>query len=183
MDTYEAIKERRSIRKYKDKKVPEDVLKKCVNAARLSPSGANKQPLKFITINKRLKKVFDHTNWAGYLDWSPSAEEMPQAYIAIAKKEDSGLDMDAGIAAQSICLTAFDEGLGSCMLGAIDKEGLEELLPVPDNHEIELMVALGYPDEDPSVVESEGSIEYYQEDGELQVPKRPLEEVLIAWDD
>ncbi len=181
MDAYKAIKERRSIRRYVDKEVPEEVLKKCVNAGRLSPSGANLQPLKFIKINKKLEEVFEHTNWAGHLDWDPSKEEMPMAYIAILKKEDLGLDMDAGIAAQSICITALNQGLGSCILGAIDRDGLNKLLPVPDDYEIKLMVALGYPKEEPSIVESEGGLEYFLEEGELQVPKRPLNEVMIEW--
>ncbi|MEF8835869.1 MAG: nitroreductase family protein [Candidatus Thermoplasmatota archaeon] len=179
MDVYEAIKKRRSIRRYKDKEVPKSVLKKCINAGRLSASGANLQPLKFITVTKKLEIVFEHTNWAGYLDWNPSKEEMPRAYVAITKKKDTGLETDAGIAANNICLTALNEGLGSCMLGALDKEGLDEILPIPDNHELKLMVALGYPAEDPQVVESKKTVEYYHEDGELRVPKRPLDEVWI----
>jgi len=179
MDVYKAIKERRSIRRYKEKEVPRGVLKKCVNAGRLSPSGANIQPLKFITITEKLKEIFEHTNWAGYLDWTPSKEEMPRAYVAITKEIDNGLETDAGIAAHSICLTALNEGLGSCILGALDRDALEEILPVPDGHELKLMVALGYPAEDPEVVESEGSIEYYQKNDELHVPKRPLDEVWL----
>ena len=58
MDTYEAIKERRSIRKFKDKPVDSKILKKCVNAARLSPTAANIQPLKFITITKKSEEIF-----------------------------------------------------------------------------------------------------------------------------
>ncbi|MFW6063996.1 MAG: nitroreductase family protein [Candidatus Natronoplasma sp.] len=179
MDVYEAIKKRRSIRRYEDKEVPKSVLKKCVNAARLSPSGANIQPLKFITVTDRLDAVFEHTNWAGYLDWSPPKKEMPRAYVAITKETDRGLETDAGIAAHSICLTALNEGIGSCILGALDKEKLEEILPIPDDHELKLMVALGYPAEDPEVVESEETVEYYHDGGELNVPKRPLNEVWI----
>ncbi|MBS3781182.1 MAG: nitroreductase family protein [Candidatus Thermoplasmatota archaeon] len=179
MDVYEAIKNRRSIRRYKDEEVPKSVLKKCVNAARLSPSGANKQPLKFITVTEKLETVFEHTNWAGYLDWDPTEEEMPRAYIAIIKKIDTGLKTDAGIAANNICLTALNEGIGSCILGAIDKEELEEILPVPNNYELELMVALGYPAEDPQVIESEEKVEYYHKNGQLHVPKRPLDKVWI----
>ncbi|MFP4001703.1 MAG: nitroreductase family protein [Thermoplasmata archaeon] len=181
MDTYEAIKKRRSIRRFEDREVPKDVLKKCVNAGRLSPTGANKQPLKFIIITKNLDEVFKHTNWAGYLEWSPSEEEMPRAYIATLKKVDHGLEMDSGIAAQSICLTAVNEGLGSCILGALEREGLEKLLPVPENYEIKLMVALGYPAEDPSIVETDSSVKYYLEGSQLQVPKRALKKVMIEW--
>lgn len=179
MDVYEAIKNRRSIRKYKEKEVQNSVLKKCVNAGRLSPSGANIQPLKFITITDNLEKVFQHTNWAGYLDWNPSKEEMPKAYVAITKKIDKGLETDAGIAAHSICLTALNEGLGSCILGALDREALKQILPIPDDYELKLMVALGYPAEDPQLVESEENVKYYHDNDQLYVPKKPLDEVWI----
>ncbi len=179
MDTYKTIKERRSIRRYKDKEVPQDILKKCVDAARLSPTGANLQPLKYITVTKDLEKVFDCTNWAGYIDWEPSSKEMPRAYIAMIKEEDVGFEPDVGIAAQSICLTATNEGLGSCILGAIDKDELESILQVPEDHELKLMVALGYPDERPELVEDRESVEYYLQDDVLKVPKKPLDSVWI----
>ncbi|MEF8873560.1 MAG: nitroreductase family protein [Candidatus Thermoplasmatota archaeon] len=179
MDVYRAIKERRSIRRYKDEDVPLDVLEKCLNAARLSPTGANLQPLKYMTVTQNLEKIFGCTNWAGYLDWNPSKEEMPRAYIAILKEEDTGQDLDVGIAAQSICVTAKSEGLGTCILGALDVERLEEMLQVPEDYELKLMVALGYPDERPEVVEDSEKVEYYLEEDELKVPKKPLEEVWI----
>ncbi|MFO7792008.1 MAG: nitroreductase family protein [Candidatus Saliniplasma sp.] len=181
MDMYNAVKGRRSIRKYEDKTVPNKILKKCVNAGRLSPSAANKQPLKFITITKRLKEIFSCTNWAGYLEWEPEESEMPRAYIAIIKKKDHGWDIDAGIAAQSICLTAYSEGLGSCILGSIDREKLSKILPVPEEHEIKYLVGLGYPSEKAEVVECKRDVEYYHEDGVLKVPKRPIEDIWIKW--
>jgi len=181
MDTYLTIKERRSIRKFKDKSIPSTVLEKCVNAGRLSPSAANKQPLKFITITKKLEEVFSCTKWAGYLDWEPDETEMPRAYIGILKKEDYGWDIDAGIAAQSICLTAWNEGVGSCILGSIDREKLQELLPIPSDHKIVYLVALGYPDEEPEVVQSDEKVEYYHEGGVLKVPKRPIEGIWIEY--
>jgi len=63
--TYEKIRKRRTIRKYLHKTVPEEVLLKCVDAARLSPSGANMQPLSYIIVNnqKLLKKVFSTLSW------------------------------------------------------------------------------------------------------------------------
>ncbi len=181
MDAYETIKKRRSIRRFKDEEVPKEVLKKCVNAARLSPTAANLQPLKFITVQEDLEEVFEHTSWAGYLDWEPTEEEMPRAYVAIVKKEDSGWETDVGTAAQSICLVAEDEGLGSCMLGALDRKGLEEILPIPKGYELKLMIGLGHPDEEAEVVEDEDSVEYYYEGETLKVPKKPLESVWIEF--
>lgn len=179
MDTYETLKERRSIRRYKDKEVPKAVLKKCINAARLSPSAANLQPLRFITIRRDLSDIFECTAWAGYLDWEPTEEEMPRAYIAILKEKETGWEMDAGIAAQSICLTVKNEGLGSCILGAIDKEGLKDILSIPEGFELKLLVGMGYPDEKSEVIEDSEDLEYHYEDDVLKVPKKPLDEVWI----
>jgi nitroreductase len=185
--TYEKIRQRRTIRKYLHKTVPEQVLLKCVDAARLSPSGANMQPLSYIIVNdqKLLKKVFSTLSWAGYLpDYQPSEEEMPRAYIIILlNKEISRTpNHDAGIAAMSISMVAYDEGLGSCILGAVDREKLREILNVPEDLAIALVVALGYSAENP-VVETvnDGDIKYWlDENGVLHVPKRDLKNI-VRW--
>ena len=182
---YEKIISRRTIRKYKPKPVSKEILIKCVDAARLSPSGANLQPLKYIIVNDEqlLKDVFSATRWAGYLpEYGPSEDEMPRAYIAILldKTIRQTPGHDVGIAAMSISMVAYDEGLGSCILGAIDRTRLREILKVPEHLDISLLVALGYPAESPVIDEArEGDIKYWlDEEGVLHVPKRPLEEVL-----
>ncbi|MFW6176272.1 MAG: nitroreductase family protein [Thermoplasmatota archaeon] len=181
MDSYTAIKKRRSIRKFKDESVDREILKKCVNAGRLSPTAANLQPLKFLTITKKLNRVFSATSWGGYLDWDPKEKNMPRAYIAILKDREKGWEIDVGLAAQSVCLTAVNEGLGTCILGAIDKEKLSSLLPIPDGFELKLLIALGYPDENSEVVEDSDNVEYYYEGNTLKVPKKPIEDIWIEW--
>lgn len=151
---YEKIVERRTVRKYTKGSVPKDVLEKCVDAARLSPSGMNRQPLKYIIVNdeKLLAKVFSTTSWAGYLpDYEPSEEEMPRAYIIVLldKEMRKSCGHDAGIAVMSISMVAYEEGLGSCILGTIERAKLRSALKIPDNLEIVLAVALGYPAENP----------------------------------
>ncbi|MFO7991443.1 MAG: nitroreductase [Thermoplasmata archaeon] len=179
MDTYRAIVSRRSIRRFKQKPVSAEVIKKCVNAGRLAPTGANRQPLKFMSITERLKEIFDCTRWAGYLDWSPSKDEMPRAYIAILKNEERGSKIDVGIAAENICLAAHNEGIGSCMLGSIDRGKLRKILPVPSDYDIELLIALGYPDQKAEIYDSADDIEYHMDDDVLKVPKKPLEDIWI----
>jgi nitroreductase len=185
--TYEKIRSRRSIRKYLQKAVPEEVLLKCVDAARLSPSGANMQPLSYIIVNdqKLLKKVFSTLSWAGYLpDYQPSEEEMPRAYIVILldKKTSRTPDHDAGIAAMSISMVAYDEGLGSCILGAIDRKKLREILEVPEGLAVALVVAFGYPAENPMMeTVKDGDIKYWlDENAVLHVPKRDLKDI-VRW--
>ena len=184
---YEKIARRRTIRKCLQKDVPIKVLTKCVDAARLSPSGANRQPLKYIIVEDKdlLREVFGTLSWAGYLpDYKPGEEEMPRAYVVIlldkAIRKDSG--HDAGIAAMSISMVAYDEGLGSCILGAVNRAKLRKVLNVPDHLDIVLVVALGYPAEDPVVDKIEnGNIKYWlDEDGVLHVPKRKLEDI-VRW--
>jgi nitroreductase len=185
--TYEKIRKRRTIRKYLPKAVPEEVLLKCVDAARVSPSGANMQPLIYIIVNdqKLLKMVFSTLSWARYLpDYQPREEEMPRAYIVILldKKISRTPNHDAGIAAMSISLVAYDEGLGSCILGAVDREKLREILEVPECLAVALVVALGYSAENP-VVETvnDGDIKYWlDENGVLHVPKRDLKDI-VRW--
>jgi len=183
---YEKIASRRTIRKYVQKEVPREVLLKCVDAARLSPSVANRQPLKYIVVDDHglMKEVFSTLKWAGYLSGYQLGEnEMPGAYIVIVldKSISESVSHDAGIAAMSISMVAYEAGLGSCILGAVNREKLKGILKVPDGFDIVLVVALGYPSESPVVDKvKDGDIKYWLDENRvLHVPKRSLEEILI----
>ena len=77
-------------------------------------------------------------------------------------------------------MTGLEEGIGSCCLGAIDREKIREILHVGQNSEIESVVALGYPNEEPVMETMKDSVEYWKDEtGRLHVPKRSLEEVLV----
>jgi nitroreductase len=188
MDVYEAILKRRTIRKFKQDLIPTDVLEKLVNAARLAPSGANLQPIKYVIINdpELLPSVFSMTRWAAYIapKGTPQAGEEPTAYIAVLADREiraTGYDSDAGAAIENLILTAVSEGIGSCWLGSIDREGLRELLQIPENYHIHSLIALGYPAESPVAEDAIDSIKYYRdENGTLHVPKRTLAEVMFV---
>jgi nitroreductase len=154
----------------------------------MSPSAANKQPLKFVLSNQREKNslIFSCTAWAGYLkDWKGPAEcERPSAYILILcdTSISESAEIDCGIAAQSIMLGAVEMGLGGCMLGALLRENLAKLLKIPPKYRILLAIALGTPDEKVVVEDSErgGDIKYWREAGGTHhVPKRKLEELIL----
>jgi nitroreductase len=182
---YEKIISRRTTRKFEQKQVPKEVLERCVDAARLSPCGSNRQPLKYVIVDdeEQLKKVFKATRWAGSLpEYSPADNEAPSAYVAILldKNIRERPGHDAGIAAMSISMVAFDDGVASCMLGGIDRAVLRKVLEVPEHLDILMLVALGYAAEKQVVDEAEGgNITYWlDENGVIHVPKRPLPEIL-----
>ena len=103
--------------------ISEAQLRSWVDLVRLSASGANIQPLKFMLSNQpeRNTAIFDCLGWAGYLkEWKgPESGERPAAYIILLGDTEIGkkFDTDMGIAAQSILLGAVEAGYGGCMLG------------------------------------------------------------------
>jgi nitroreductase len=182
MDVYEAIVKRRSIRRFKMNKVSMDCLTKCVNAARLAPSAANLQPLHYVIItdNNLVTQIFSFIKWARYLEWSPTVDEGPPAYILVlCDKRITGEETyDVGLAVENIVLTALSEGLGTCILAAFDHKKIRSLLNVPLEYDIELLIAVGYPNEQSLVAEMTTSIRYYQRGRTVYVPKKKLEEIV-----
>lgn len=182
------LKNRSYRRFHQDVPVSLQTLRALVDLARLSASGANQQPLKYILscdaeINTR---IFPHTRWAGYLkDWPGPAEgERPAAYILILGDMEitKSFGCDHGIAAQSIMLGATEQGLGGCILGALDKDGLRQALDIPKQYEILLALALGRPKETVVIEETgpDGDIKYWRDGkGVHHVPKRPLAELIL----
>lgn len=184
---YEKIVKRRTIRKFTQEPVSKETIKRCLDAARLSPSGMNRQPLKYVIVNdeKLLEEVFSTTRWAGYLpSYEPSKEEMPRAYIMVLldKSIKKNVGHDAGIAVMSISMVAYEEGVGSCILGAIDRPKLRSILSIPEDLDIVLAVALGHPAEKPVTDRvKNGDIKYWlDETGNIHVPKRELKDV-CSW--
>jgi nitroreductase len=183
------IRGNRSYRRfYQNEAVSLDTLKWLANLARLSASGANLQPLKYILSNEPAKNaaIFSCLAWAGYLkDWPGPAEgERPAAYIVILGDKEITLNFgcDHGIAAQSILLGAREKGLGGCMIGSIQRDRLGELLKIAEKLEILLVIALGRPKEQVVLEETPpgGSIKYWRDAGEVHhVPKRRLEDIIL----
>ena len=185
MDTYEALKTRRSIRRFKQEKIDKKLLMDCLNAGRLAPTGMNCQPLEYILITENLDKIYPHTSWAGYLrpkGWKQKEDERPTAYIAILVDTENNeyAKHDVGLAAANIVNTAHAKGIGNCILGAIkDKGELLEFLRIPAKYELSLLIAFGYPAHKSIVEEYEGDVKYREdEDGNFHVPKKSLESIV-----
>lgn len=183
------VRKNRSYRRFhQDVAVDLETLRALVNLARLSASANNLQPLKYILScqPETNARIFPHTRWAGYLkDWPGPAEgERPAAYIVILGDTEirQSFGCDHGIAAQSIMLGATERGLGGCMIGSVDHDGLRQVLDIPDRYEILLILALGKPKETVVLEEvgPDGDIRYYRNaDGVHHVPKRSLDELIL----
>ena len=186
MGVYKAAMERRTIRRFQDKPVPYNILEKCVDAARLSPTARNKQPLEFIAVKEpnqveKMRETIFLGGTVGKKGNTPGEE--PKAYIVIIadreKSDEEYVKMDTGIAAQSIALTAFEENLGTCMIGLLKRDKIKELLGIPDDFEIMLAIGLGYPKEEPKAEKPTEDMRYWtDEQGQLHIPKRSLEQVM-----
>ncbi|HOF61465.1 MAG TPA: nitroreductase family protein [Candidatus Latescibacteria bacterium] len=183
------VRECRSTRRFKQHiPVTRDALVEMVDLARICASGSNKQALKyFVSADpEQNARIFPTLAWAGYLtDWPGPAEgERPAAYIIILGDTtiSEGFGVDHGIAAQTIALAAREKGLGTCIMGAIQRPKLQEILNIPSHLQILLVLAIGVPAEKIQLepVGPDRSIKYYRdENGVHHVPKRSLEEVLV----
>lgn len=183
------VKKNRSYRRFKqDYAVMRDELLDLIDLARLTPSAANRQPLRYILScdEETNALIFPHLAWAAYLKgWNGPAEgERPSAYIIILNDTALGMEVDCdhGIAAQTILLGAAAKGLGGCMIAAIQKEALRQALAIPERYRILLVIAIGKPSETVVIetVGPDGDIRYWRdEDGVHHVPKRSLDEIVL----
>jgi nitroreductase len=178
----------RSYRRFDEAyRIPWNALKKLVDLARLSASGANRQPLKYLIYTSPVdcEKVFPSVIWAAYLkNWvGPVPGERPSGYIIILgdKSISETFGVDHGIAAQSIMLGATEAGLGGCMIASIKRELLRSVLKIPDRFEILLILALGKPVEKVILDEiNNNDVKYWRdEQANHHVPKRSLDELII----
>lgn len=155
MDVFEAIKGRRSIRKFKQGKVSRDLIEKILDAARWAPSGGNIQPWKFIVVDD--EKVLERIKSV-----SPGLFGDPPALIVICSEKERAFKVggklardyltiaDCSMAAQNMCLAAYALGLGSCIVKSFSSIGIKEILEIPEGIEPELIVTIGWPDITPS---------------------------------
>jgi len=182
------VRNRSYRRFYQEVPIVYEALRELVDLGRLSASGANRQPLKYIVSCERERnaQIFANLKWAGYLpEWGgPEEGERPAGYVMVLGDTTitQSFGIDHGIAAQSIMLGATEKGLGGCIVASINKEGLRQVLAIDPRYEILLVLALGKPKETVVIepVGPEGDIKYWR-DGEQvhHVPKRALAEILI----
>ncbi|MEX0980464.1 MAG: nitroreductase family protein [Bacteroidales bacterium] len=169
--------------------VTREALLEMIDAARLSASAKNAQPLKYFIANtKELNDtIFPTLAWAGYLtDWSgPVPGERPAAYIVQLHDTTLGNSYfcDDGIAAQSILLTAAEKELGGCIIASVKKEFLARALQLPEHLAIIQVIALGKPAEEVVIEEMKnGDIKYWRSEDQVHhVPKRLLNDLIVNY--
>ncbi|HJC44523.1 MAG TPA: nitroreductase family protein [Candidatus Faecalibacterium faecigallinarum] len=182
MDIMELLAGRRTYRRFLQKPVPAGVVADMVEAVRLSSCGANRQAIRLVVVQSpaMVAKVQPLVKWAAYLppeQGVPKPGEQPVLFVAVV--QDASIpgdkDSDAGIALANLTLAAWAKGVGSCIMGAIDRPRLTELLGLSENEKLHSMVALGYPAHASRVVpltEATGVKYYLDENRDYCVPKR-----------
>jgi len=182
------MKNRSYRRFYEEEKIPMEDLRSLIDLARLSPSGANLQSLKYVLTNEEKinELIFEQLKWAGYLkNWAgPEKGERPAAYIIIIQDESISKTCywDHGIASQSILLGATEQGYGGCQFGDFNADGIRKILKLSDALIPLVVIALGKPKEVVLLedLDEEKDIKYYRDEKDVHhVPKRNLKDIII----
>lgn len=166
MEAMECIKTRRSVRKFTQQPVTEETISQIVATAAYAPSWKNTQTVRYIAvIDSALKQKLADTCMLGF-EWNQQIVTNAAAVIILTtvgkrsgyerdgsfstKKGTHWQSFDAGIAAQTFCLSAHSLGLGTVILGIYDEEKTAEKVGVPEGESISALIAIGYPEEIPA---------------------------------
>jgi nitroreductase len=153
----ELITKRQSVRKYTHQAVEKEKLMQCLEAMRLAPSASNAQPWSFVVLDEKeiREKVAKET--VGPLgSFNKFVADAPVILVMVLEKQGVLTEMggrlkqkdypliDIGIAAEHFCLQATELGLGTCMLGWFNEQKIKEMLQIPSQKSIGLIITLGY---------------------------------------
>lgn len=152
MDFQDLIRRRRSIRGYRPHPIPDDVLRRVLEAGRIAPTACNLQAFRLLVVTepetrRRMQAVYRQ-------DWFYTAPVILVGCVlpdqAWRRRDGwSAADVDLAIVMDHIILAATDEGLGTCWVCAFDEAKAKEILRVPPEVRISAMTPLGYPDKAP----------------------------------
>ena len=187
MSVMDTLATRRTYRRFEQKPVPQDVVEDLIEAVRISSSADNRQPVRLVIVNtpEAVATVQPLVKWAAYLppeQGTPKADELPTLYVAVLQDSSTPGDLstDTGIALANMTLAAWDKEVGSCIMGAINKPALTELLGIEEPLKLAYMVAFGYPTHKAHIVPltADTGVKYYlDENRDYCVPKRSAEEI------
>lgn len=158
MEAKDLIYTRRSIRAYKTTPVPKDCLDRVFSAALMAPSWKNTQTAGYMAVTSPEMKEKVLSCLPAFN--ANTAKDAPVIVVMTAnrfrsgyerdgsystKKEDRWESFDAGIACQTLCLAAWNEGLGTCIMGIFDEDAIASVLNIPENQVITAVIPMGYP--------------------------------------
>ncbi|MEA4922092.1 MAG: nitroreductase family protein [Eubacteriaceae bacterium] len=167
MNAIDCIKGRRSVRKFKDDPIPHEVMDRIVETASYSPSWKNSQVPRYMVIED--KAVIDKLGSECVLGFEYNTNTLKNAHTLVlinavtkrsgyekdgsytTSKEDRWEMFDAGIASQTFCLAAYEEGLGTVIMGIFDEDKVGKVVDIPEGQRFIAVIAIGYPDEDPKM--------------------------------
>ena len=166
MEFTEVIKNRRSIRKYSDKSVTKEEIEKIINLTRFAPTWKNSQTSRFYAIlTPELKNQIAEEGTCNFSKNKLNIQSAPALIIQTTINQIAGYEkdgtfttskgthwqsFDAGIACQTFCLTAYDMGFGTLIMGIFDEDKIRNILHLPENESISSLIAIGYPAEHPN---------------------------------
>jgi len=150
MDFYEVIRTRRSVRKFKTDDIPDEVLNRVLDAARIAQSGNNWQPWKYIVIRnrERMKEMLPVCGGRSFI------AEAPVLVVACGERltvnrggymGDLSMLVDVSISFDHLTLAARAEGLGTCWIGSFNNDGVKKYLNIPDDVQVVALTPMGYP--------------------------------------
>ncbi|BEU88948.1 nitroreductase family protein [Selenomonas sp. TAMA-11512] len=178
----------RSYRRFRQESVPQEVLQEIADTARMRSCALNRQALRYLVISSpdMVKKLHPCFRWAAKLPkeiGTPTEAQRPTAYIVLLKPEKAHAfaDIDAGIALDAMAITAWSHGVGSCILGSVNRKILSEAVKIPAGFDVQIVLALGYPDHKSTIVEAgtDDSLSYYvDEHRDYYVPKKSAAETI-----
>ncbi len=146
METFECIRTCRAVRQFNSQPVPDEVLKRILQAGRWSGSSKNSQPWQLVVVRDRdrLRRLAECGPYAGHL-------RDAQFGIAIAVEPTAGAgEFDAGRIAQNLQLEAWNEGVGSCIAAMYEEDKAKSILGVPKQMGMWCVISFGYPAEKPA---------------------------------
>ncbi len=158
MNFEQLVASRESVRKYAEKPVEEEKIARILESCRLAPSACNSQPWRFVIVtDPTLKNKVASAATSLITPINKFAIQAPVIAALVAEppnwlskiggsiKDKDYYLMDIGIVAEHFCLQAADLELGSCMIGWFDEQKVRQLLHIPKNRRIPLLITLGYP--------------------------------------
>ncbi|HUU54051.1 MAG TPA: nitroreductase family protein [Armatimonadota bacterium] len=154
MDIYTIMRTRRSVRHYRPDPIPQEVLDRVLDAARIAPSGSNRQPTRLIVVTdpKIKEQLVPLCHDQAFIATAPVVVVACGRDLHYNRGEwmgDYAMIVDVSIAVDHLTLAARAEGLGTCWIGSFSNAKLKEFFGLPDDVNVVALTPLGYPEGDP----------------------------------